>query len=97
MSDNKRPLLGISVGDPGGIGPEITAKALSLEEIYETCRPLVISDFELMKEAVKIAGVKLELNRVSKPDEGKYQFGGIEKMFCIELFLLSSISLAKMK
>ena len=28
MSNDKRPVLGISVGDPAGIGPEITAKAL---------------------------------------------------------------------
>ena len=40
MSDDKRPILGISVGDPGGIGPEITAKALNLKEIYDICRML---------------------------------------------------------
>ena len=34
MKDNK-PLIGISVGDPAGIGPEITAKALAMPEIYE--------------------------------------------------------------
>jgi 4-hydroxythreonine-4-phosphate dehydrogenase len=78
MSADKRPLLGISVGDPGGIGPEITAKSLALEEIYKICRPLVVSDFELMKDAVRIANVKLELNRVGNPDEGKYQFGIID-------------------
>ena len=37
-----RPLIGISVGDPAGIGPEITAKALALPEIYEICRPLAL-------------------------------------------------------
>ena len=36
----KRPLVGISVGDPAGIGPEITAKALAMREIYDICRPL---------------------------------------------------------
>ena len=39
-----RPLIGISVGDPAGIGPEITAKALSLPEIYDLCRPLVVGE-----------------------------------------------------
>ena len=37
MSEDKRPILGISVGDPGGIGPEISVKALSREDIYEHC------------------------------------------------------------
>ena len=47
MLINNRPLIGISVGDPGGIGTEVTAKALTVKEIYEICKPLVISDFGL--------------------------------------------------
>jgi len=78
INAHKRPIIGISVGDPNGIGPEITAKSLSLEEIYEICCPLVISDFELMKEAVKIANVSVNLNRVKNPQEGKYEFGMID-------------------
>jgi len=75
---SKKPIIGISVGDPNGIGPEITAKALSLEEIYEICCPLVISDLELMKEAVRIANVSLKLNRIKNPQEGKCELGTID-------------------
>lgn len=78
INARKKSIIGISVGDPNGIGPEITAKALSLAEIYEICCPLVVSDFELMKEAVKIAGVSVNLNRVKNPQEGKYEFGTID-------------------
>jgi 4-hydroxythreonine-4-phosphate dehydrogenase len=45
MSNDKRPMLGISMGDPGGIGPEITAKALNEEKIYDSVRPVVVGDF----------------------------------------------------
>ena len=82
--NKQRPIIGISVGDPSGIGPEITAKSLSNQEIYDICRPLVVSDFELMQEAVKIALAQtvslrsLELNRVENPKEGKYEFGTID-------------------
>ena len=34
-------ILGITMGDPAGIGPEITVKALAKKEIYDECRPLV--------------------------------------------------------
>ena len=83
MLINNRPLIGISVGDPGGIGTEVTAKALTVKEIYEICKPLVISDFGLMMEAVKIAGVKLGLNRIDSKCEspaecGQYEFGTID-------------------
>ena len=39
MSADKRPVLGISMGDPGGIGPEITAKALNEKKIYLSAGP----------------------------------------------------------
>lgn len=76
---NSRPLIGISVGDPSGIGPEVTAKALANEEIYEICRPLVVSDYGLMEDAVRIANLKLNLNRITENmTDGVYEFGTID-------------------
>ncbi|CEP67372.1 4-hydroxythreonine-4-phosphate dehydrogenase PdxA [Moorella glycerini] len=73
-----RPVIAITVGDPCGIGPEITAKALALPEIYEICRPLAIADAGLMCEAVKIAGVNLSVRAVGSPTEGCYEYGTID-------------------
>ncbi len=38
----KRPIIGISMGDPFGNGPEITVSALSDASVYTRCRPLVV-------------------------------------------------------
>ncbi len=76
--DQYRPLLGISVGDPAGIGPEITARALALHEIYELCRPLVVAEAEMIKEAIRFSGLNLSIRTVSHPEEGFYQFGTID-------------------
>jgi 4-hydroxythreonine-4-phosphate dehydrogenase len=73
-----KPLIGISVGDPAGIGPEITARALSLRKIYDLCRPLVVGEAEMMKKAVKFSKLDLEIHRVSSPKEGLYQFGTVD-------------------
>jgi len=73
-----RPLIGISVGDPAGIGPEITAKALSLSEIYEISRPLIVAEAEMMKEAVKFSGLSQQIHAISSPREGLYQFGVLD-------------------
>jgi len=73
-----RPLIGISAGDPAGIGPEITAKALSLPEIYNLCRPLVVAEGEMMKEAVKFSGLDLRIHSISSPKEGVYQLGTLD-------------------
>jgi len=76
--DMKRPIIGISSGDPGGIGPEVTARALDKQEMYALCRPLVVSDADVMKDAVRVAGLNLAVNPVSSPEEGKYEHGTID-------------------
>jgi 4-phospho-D-threonate 3-dehydrogenase / 4-phospho-D-erythronate 3-dehydrogenase len=38
------PIIGITLGDIAGIGPEVVAKALRRPEVYEACHPLVIGD-----------------------------------------------------
>lgn len=73
-----RPSIGISVGDPAGIGPEITAKALSHAEIYEICRPITIAETEMMEEAIRFSGLSLKIHAVSSPKEGLYQPGRID-------------------
>lgn len=78
VNERMKPIIGISVGDPSGIGPEITAKTLAQAEIYEICCPLVVSDFDVMKEAVQIARVPVELHRVQSPQQGEYAYGTID-------------------
>ncbi len=73
-----KPLIGISVGDPAGIGPEITAKALALPEIYEWCKPLTIAESEMMKEAIQFSRLDLKIHSVASPEEGFYQYGTID-------------------
>jgi 4-phospho-D-threonate 3-dehydrogenase / 4-phospho-D-erythronate 3-dehydrogenase len=73
-----RPLIGISAGDPAGIGPEITAKALALSEIYEACRPLVVAESSMMREAIRFSGLGLEVRPVGAPGEGVYQSGVLD-------------------
>lgn len=77
-----RPILGISMGDPYGNGPEITVRALADAAVYERSRPLVVGDETSMRYALKVAkkvhGIDLKLNVVSGPGEGKYAYGTID-------------------
>jgi len=57
----KKPILGITMGDAAGVGPEIIVMALSQEGIREMCNPLVIGDAATMEAALEIVG---SLNRV---------------------------------
>ncbi len=90
----KRPIVGISVGDPAGIGAEVVAKALALKEIYDICRPLVISDLGLMQDAVKISGVSLKLNRIA-PEMTSLAKNGLYKLGTIDVLDLANVDMSK--
>ena len=66
------------MGDPAGIVPEITAKALSLSEIYELCRPLAVAEAEMIKEAVKFSKLDLKIHAISHPKEGLFLTGNLD-------------------
>ncbi|UCE55721.1 MAG: 4-hydroxythreonine-4-phosphate dehydrogenase PdxA [Desulfobacterales bacterium] len=78
MGSSGRPILGISVGDPGGIGPEITVKALNQKEIYDISRPLAVADYRVMKDALKFTDVNLTLNPVQKVSDARFGFGTVD-------------------
>ncbi|MGC9467834.1 MAG: 4-hydroxythreonine-4-phosphate dehydrogenase PdxA [Anaerolineae bacterium] len=44
------PLIGITLGDVAGIGPEVVVKALRHKQLYEQCRPLVIGDARVFRD-----------------------------------------------
>lgn len=73
-----RPILGITMGDPASIGPEITVKALSDPETYEKCSPLVIGDAAVMEEAVKIVGKNVKIHTVNNVQEALFTYGTID-------------------
>ncbi len=51
------PKIGITMGDPTGIGPEIIIKLLSSKEVFQTCLPVVFGDSEILKETIKRLGM----------------------------------------
>lgn len=51
-----KPIIGITMGDPAGSGPEITVKALADPELYTCCRPVVVGDVKIMEQAKKLVG-----------------------------------------
>ena len=53
---SSKPILGITMGDPASIGPEITVKALARPEVYDWCRPLVVGDACMLEKAKGLVG-----------------------------------------
>ena len=75
------PILGITMGDPYGNGPEITVRTLSDPAIYKRCRPLVIGDTACMEYAAEVAkkvhGISACIRSIHSASEAEYQYGVI--------------------
>lgn len=83
-----KPRIGITLGDPAGIGPEITVKALSNPLIYEACNPMVIGDSAVLRQAAKWTGhPEMEIHRINRPEEGRYKPG------CIDVLDLEAVDM----
>jgi 4-hydroxythreonine-4-phosphate dehydrogenase len=79
------PRIGITMGDPAGVGPEVVVKTLAHAEVYAQCRPLVIGDRRRLERACTLTGASPVVHAVRRPDEGRFAHGTID---CIDLALV---------
>jgi 4-hydroxythreonine-4-phosphate dehydrogenase len=70
--------LAITMGDPGGVGPEIIVRALSAREVGDCCTPIVIGDPKIMKEALQLLALPARLRPIPSPEDSDPEAGVIE-------------------
>jgi hypothetical protein len=85
MNSTSLPIIGVTMGDAAGIGPEIIIKSLWHPDLYDRCLPLVIGDAVRLPEAGRIVNSKLEVNAINNPSGAKFVFGIAD---CIDLKLI---------
>ena len=83
-----KPVIGITMGDGAGVGPEIILKSLQNQEIYDLCNPLVIGDSKILNRAKAYVNSDLTVETIADEQINtlSYQFG---KVYCLDLDLLS--------
>lgn len=74
----KRMIIGITMGDPAGIGAEVTVKSLAVKEVYEKCIPVVIGDYEPIRDALDFCHLDLNIKIINDVSEAKGEFGTID-------------------
>lgn len=76
---NYKPIIGITMGDPFGNGPEITVKALADQTLSERCRPIVIGDSVSLQYAIntqnRVRPLGLKLNSITELKDAVYEPG----------------------
>jgi 4-hydroxythreonine-4-phosphate dehydrogenase len=49
----RRPRVGVTMGDPAGIGPEVVLKAVAERDVRLVCEPLIIGDAQLLAHTAR--------------------------------------------
>jgi 4-hydroxythreonine-4-phosphate dehydrogenase len=88
---NSKPIIGISMGDPAGIGPEIIAKALARASVHQICRPIVIGDARTIERAAAVVKAPLKTRAVTKVADAKFS------PETIDVYSLTGINLKNLK
>lgn len=73
-----RPVVGVTMGDGAGVGPEVVAGALVMGEIQGLARCLVIGDAWRLEQAIGLTGSRLQVRRCLDPAEASFEPGVID-------------------
>ncbi|MEA5460400.1 4-hydroxythreonine-4-phosphate dehydrogenase PdxA [Arcicella sp. LKC2W] len=72
------PIIGITMGDPASIGPEIAIKALLHQDIYKNCRPLIVGSADVFKQIQQKLQLNAQINAIETVEEAKFEYGVID-------------------
>ena len=61
------PRIAISMGDPGGVGPEVTARALDRADVQAALTAVVVGDTGLLNAAVQTCSLDVSFRAVEDP------------------------------
>ena len=79
---SNRPFIGLTVGDPAGIGPEIVVKALQDQSAVDAIRGVVYADGAVLADTLRFLGIDNELHPVERPTDGRFEVGCIDYVDC---------------
>ena len=58
----KKPVIAIPIGDPAGVGPEIVAKSIASDEVFQIAVCVIVGDRKILEKAIEITGENLKIN-----------------------------------
>ena len=65
---SNKPTIGITMGDPNGISPEIVVKAVNAAEVSDVCSPVIYGSRQVLESAANLTNLKLNC-RIFDPFE----------------------------
>jgi 4-phospho-D-threonate 3-dehydrogenase / 4-phospho-D-erythronate 3-dehydrogenase len=87
----QKPIIGITMGDPASIGPEIAVKALLNEKIHAICRPLLVGDAGVFNDIINRLKLPAKVNAITKVADAAFKPG------TIDVFDLKNVDMSQLK
>lgn len=79
MGAARKPIVGVTIGDPAGIGPEIVLKSLTNKVIFERCTPIIIGNAALLKRCASDVGIMdIDIIPINSPSDARGLLGTCE-------------------
>lgn len=75
---SQKPIIGITMGDPASIGPEIAIKALLDKEIYTICQPLLVGDAGVFRDIIQRLSLPASIHAIKTVKEARFVYGEID-------------------
>jgi 4-hydroxythreonine-4-phosphate dehydrogenase len=66
------PIIAITIGDPAGVGPEVTVKALAQEAVWDCCRPFVVGDAGVLERAAALVEGAPSFHPISEVGQARF-------------------------
>jgi 4-hydroxythreonine-4-phosphate dehydrogenase len=88
---NEKPIIGITMGDPASIGPEIAVKALLHATVHKICRPVLVGDAGVFRDIIEKMGLAVRVNAIADISEAAF------KMNEPDVLDLRNVDLAQLK
>lgn len=78
----RKPVITISMGDPGGIGPEVIVKSLAEKEVRDALCPVIVGDPAIVAAAMLQSGLHLDLLTVESLEQVSQCIEGQIPVYC---------------
>jgi 4-phospho-D-threonate 3-dehydrogenase / 4-phospho-D-erythronate 3-dehydrogenase len=60
-----KPIIAVTMGDPAGVGPEVTIKALTAPEIRRLCFPVALGNLQVFQKAARRSHLPIRIQEIT--------------------------------
>jgi 4-hydroxythreonine-4-phosphate dehydrogenase len=79
-----KPIIGITMGDPAGIGPEVVLKSVTSGKVKGACHPLVFGSYRAIFSAASRFAKRTAVRRIVWPEDVRDSGSVINVLSCTE-------------